>query len=97
MLVQFVFWGFIGALYQHIDLGVPFGGPSLIHADTNTLITVFVAAILGLGLNEGAYMAEIVRAGLDLRRRGTDRGRTRARALADADAAPDRACRRRCG
>jgi polar amino acid transport system permease protein len=62
--VQLVFWGFFGALYSHIDLGVPFGGPSLIHADTNTLISSFVAAILGLGLNEGAYMAEIVRAGL---------------------------------
>ena len=30
----------------------------------NSLITTFVAAILGLGLNEGAYMAEIVRAGI---------------------------------
>ena len=28
------------------------------------MITPFVAAILGLGLNEGAYMAEIVRAGI---------------------------------
>ena len=28
------------------------------------LITPFLAAILGLGLNEGAYMAEIVRAGI---------------------------------
>jgi polar amino acid transport system permease protein len=62
--VQLLFWGFIGTLYRHIDLGVPFGGPALIHADSNTLITQFVAAILGLGLNEAAYMAEIVRAGL---------------------------------
>jgi polar amino acid transport system permease protein len=62
--VQLIFWGFIGALYHNIDLGVPFGGPALIHASSNTLITEFVAAILGLGLNEGAYMAEIVRAGL---------------------------------
>ncbi len=62
--VQLIFWGFIGDLYQHIDLGVPFGGPALIHANSNTLITEFVAAILGLGLNEAAYMAEIVRAGL---------------------------------
>ncbi len=34
------------------------------HPDSNTLITAFRAAILGLGLNEGAYMAEIVRAGI---------------------------------
>ena len=32
--------------------------------NTNTLITPLVAAILGLGLNEGAYMSEIVRAGI---------------------------------
>ena len=55
--VQLIFWGFIGDLYKHIDLGVPFGGPALIHASSNALITEFVAAILGLGLNEGAYMA----------------------------------------
>ena len=28
------------------------------------MITPFIAALLGLGLNEGAYMAEIVRAGI---------------------------------
>ena len=32
--------------------------------NANTLIPGFVAAILGFGLNEGAYMAEIVRAGI---------------------------------
>ncbi|MFZ0040353.1 MAG: amino acid ABC transporter permease, partial [Solirubrobacteraceae bacterium] len=35
-----------------------------IHANANTIITAEVAALLGLGLNEGAYMAEIVRAGI---------------------------------
>src|SRR6202023_3513206 len=44
-------------------LGIPFG-PAFVHADANSLITPFAAAILGLGLNEGAYMAEIVRAGI---------------------------------
>src|SRR4051794_33534241 len=39
--------------------------PSMFGAPTNTLITAFVAALLGLGLNESAYMAEIVRAGLN--------------------------------
>jgi polar amino acid transport system permease protein len=63
VLVQLLFWYNIAALYPKIGLGVPFG-PSLIHADANTLITPFTAAILGLGLNEGAYMAEIVRAGI---------------------------------
>jgi polar amino acid transport system permease protein len=63
LLVQLLFWGFVAAVYPTIDLGVPFG-PSFIHLHSNTLITFFVAAILGFGLNEGAYMAEIVRAGI---------------------------------
>jgi polar amino acid transport system permease protein len=63
VLVQLLFWYNIAALYPKIALGIPFG-PAFIHADANTLITPFAAAILGLGLNEGAYMAEIVRAGI---------------------------------
>jgi polar amino acid transport system permease protein len=63
LLVQLLFWNFFGALYPKIDLGVPFG-PSLIHPSANTLIPSFVAALLGFGLNEAAYMAEIVRAGI---------------------------------
>jgi polar amino acid transport system permease protein len=67
LLVQIVFWFNISALFpapQHlIDLGIPFG-PALIHPNANVLITTFVAALLGLSFNEGAYMAEIVRAGI---------------------------------
>jgi polar amino acid transport system permease protein len=63
VLVQLLFWYNIAALYPHVGLGIPFG-PSFIHPDANKLITPFTAAILGLGLNEGAYMAEIVRAGI---------------------------------
>jgi polar amino acid transport system permease protein len=63
VLVQLLFWYFISALYPSIDLGIPFG-PAFVHLNANTLITPFTAAILGLGLNEGAYMAEIVRAGI---------------------------------
>ena len=63
VLVQIIFWYFISALYPKIDIGIPFG-PAFIHGDANTLIKPFTAAILGLGLNEGAYMAEIVRAGI---------------------------------
>jgi polar amino acid transport system permease protein len=64
LLVQLLFWGFIGALYPTISLGVPFGGPALVHTGANSLITPFVAALLGFGLNEGAYMSEVVRAGI---------------------------------
>jgi polar amino acid transport system permease protein len=62
LLVQLVFWYNIAALFPKISLGIPFG-PAIIHGSANTIITSFVAALLGLGLNEGAYMAEIVRAG----------------------------------
>jgi ABC-type amino acid transport system, permease component len=36
----------------------------ILHANANALITKLTAAILALGLNEAAYMAEIVRAGI---------------------------------
>jgi polar amino acid transport system permease protein len=63
VLVQIIFWNNIAALYPEIGLGIPFG-PSFIHLDANTLITPFIAGTLALGLNEGAYMSEIVRAGI---------------------------------
>jgi polar amino acid transport system permease protein len=64
VLVQILLWNYLGALYPDISLGVPFGGPDLLSVSANTLITPFVAGMLALGLNEGAYMAEIVRAGI---------------------------------
>jgi polar amino acid transport system permease protein len=63
VLVQLLFWSNIGALYPTINLGVPFG-PQFIHINPNTTITVFLTIVLALGLNEGAYMSEIVRAGI---------------------------------
>ncbi|SCB32243.1 amino acid ABC transporter permease [Rhizobium multihospitium] len=64
LLVQLIFWFNLSALYPRITIGFPFG-PSLGSFDANTYITVYVAALLGLGLNEGAYMSEIVRSGLN--------------------------------
>ncbi|MCW2491394.1 MAG: transporter permease [Frankiales bacterium] len=61
--VQLVFWGLITTIYKHIDLGVPFM-VQFVHLDTGSWLTPFVMAFLGLGLNEAAYMAEIVRAGI---------------------------------
>jgi polar amino acid transport system permease protein len=67
LLVQITFWYNIAALFpapHHvIDIGIPFG-PVLVHPNANALITIFLAALLGLSFNEGAYMAEIVRAGI---------------------------------
>ncbi|MEO6972537.1 MAG: amino acid ABC transporter permease [Rhodoferax sp.] len=53
LLVQILIWGNLALLFQHIG---PF--------DTNKLMTPFVASVVALGLNEAAYMAEIVRAGI---------------------------------
>jgi polar amino acid transport system permease protein len=63
VLVQLLFWYNIAAIYPRISLGIPFAGVELVHGNANAVITTYVAALLGLGLNEGAYMAEIVRAG----------------------------------
>ncbi|WP_214324012.1 amino acid ABC transporter permease [Nonomuraea sediminis] len=64
LLVQLIFWFNIGLVFPVIGIGVPFGGPMFVHWQANTVITPFVAAALGLTINEGAYMAEIVRAGI---------------------------------
>jgi polar amino acid transport system permease protein len=63
VLVQLLFWSFISALYPRLSIGVPFG-PEFAHGSANQFISIFTAAILGLGLNEAAYMSEIVRAGI---------------------------------
>lgn len=61
--VQLFLWGSIIALYSTLSLGIPFG-PEFFTFDTRYLIPAMVAAVLGLGLNEAAYMSEIVRAGI---------------------------------
>jgi polar amino acid transport system permease protein len=63
LLVQILFWYNIAALLPTISLGIPFG-PAFVHEPANQVITTFIAVLLALGLNEGAYMAEIVRAGI---------------------------------
>jgi polar amino acid transport system permease protein len=63
VLVQLYFWFLIAYAYPVLSIGIPFG-PAFVHINSNTAITAFTAAIMGLGLNEGAYMAEIVRAGI---------------------------------
>lgn len=63
LLVQIIFWFNLSALYPRLSLGIPFG-PEFVHGSANSLITPMAAAILALGLNEGAYMAEIIRGGI---------------------------------
>ncbi|AVH24270.1 amino acid ABC transporter permease [Nocardia cyriacigeorgica] len=64
VFVQLVFWGLVPSLYKQITLGVPFG-PQLVELDVQGLQAAFAFAVIGLGLNEAAYMAEIVRAGIN--------------------------------
>ena len=61
--VQLVFWGLFPTLYQKIQVGVPFG-PTFFQLNMRDLSISFILAIIGLGLNEAAYMAEIIRAGI---------------------------------
>jgi polar amino acid transport system permease protein len=62
--VQLVFWGLFPAIYKTIDLGIPFGY-QFAHIDIQALSAAFLFAVIGLALNEAAYMAEIVRAGVN--------------------------------
>lgn len=64
LLVQIIFWYNLAALYPRLGLGLPFM-PSFVEVDTNSVITAISAAIIAMSLNEGAYMAEIVRSGLN--------------------------------
>lgn len=65
VLVQILIWYNITALTGPSPaIGIPFTHFVLVHANANVLITRFTAATLALGLNEAAYMAEIVRAGI---------------------------------
>jgi polar amino acid transport system permease protein len=61
--VQLVFWGLLAVIYKHLDLGVPFVH-QFTHITTASFFSPFWLAVLGLALNEAAYMAEIVRAGI---------------------------------
>jgi polar amino acid transport system permease protein len=63
VFVQLVFWGLIPTIYKNIQLGIPFG-PTFFHLNIQDLSMYFLLAILGLGFNEAAYLAEIIRAGI---------------------------------
>ena len=75
----------IGFLYPVFDIGVPFGqqignalgiegGLTFFTLDYNSISSTIWVGILGLGLSEAAYMAEIARAGI----MSVDKGQTEA-------------------
>ena len=63
LLVQLLFWYNLAALYPVLGIGIPFG-PTLVSVSANAAITPLTAAVLGLGLSEVAYAAEIIRSGI---------------------------------
>ena len=62
VLVQLIFWFNIAALYPNLTIGIPFTDISTA-IDVNALMGPITAALIGLTLNEAAYMAEIIRGG----------------------------------
>ncbi len=74
VLVQILLWGNFAILFPHLFTTLPFTGLIWGGLDTNVWIGVFMASILALGLNEAAYAAELVRAGII----SVDRGQTEA-------------------
>lgn len=62
-LVQLILIYNISALYPEISFGIPFGA-AFTTVDANKVLTPFLVGLLGLGVHEGAYMAEIFRAGI---------------------------------
>lgn len=73
VLVQLIFWFNLGLLVRTVGVGLP-GIGTILEVQTNDFMTPFLAAVLGLGLHESAYMAETVRAGIS----SVDRGQVEA-------------------
>ncbi|WP_221411651.1 amino acid ABC transporter permease [Arthrobacter crusticola] len=74
VLLQILLWYNLALIFPRLQLGIPFTDIVFVDLSTNAVMTTFVAAFLGLALNESAYMAEIVRAGL----KSVDRGQIEA-------------------
>jgi polar amino acid transport system permease protein len=66
---QLLFWGLFAVLFPTLSLSIPFG-PEIISVETKYIVTPALAAILGLGFNESAYLTEIFRAGFNSLDRG---------------------------
>lgn len=74
LLVQILIWGNFALLFPNLGIGIPFTDVMFVEVPTNSVITVFVASLLALSLHEAAYMAEVVRGGLQ----GVDQGQEEA-------------------
>jgi polar amino acid transport system permease protein len=74
LLLQIVFWGYLGIIFPELFLGIPFTDIIFISGETSDIIPSLVAGVIALSLNEAAYSAEIVRAGI----LAVDQGQTEA-------------------
>ena len=63
LLVQILIWYNLGTFLPQLGLGIPFTAIGL-YGDTNVLLSPFVACLVALGLNQAAYMGEIIRGGI---------------------------------
>ena len=72
--LQLIIWFNLALVFPNVVLAIPGINLTLFHEPMNQFMTPFMAALLGLGLNEGAYMAEIVRGGIQ----SVDEGQTEA-------------------
>ncbi|MFT4085417.1 MAG: amino acid ABC transporter permease [Nocardioides sp.] len=61
-LVQLTFWFNLSTIFPRLHLSL--FGWQVFDVSTNQVMTSLVAALLGLGLNFGAYYSEVVRAGI---------------------------------
>jgi len=64
-LAQLIFWFNLSLLFPTLGVGIPFGGATFGQVPTNQIITPWLAAVVGIGLHEGAYLAEVFRAGVN--------------------------------
>lgn len=64
LLVQLLLWYNLGYLYEHLRLGIPFTDLTLASVRTSDVMTPLLAAVLGLGLHQAAYAAELIRGGI---------------------------------
>jgi polar amino acid transport system permease protein len=65
VLVQLLFWfNGVPSVFKNLTIAIPFTHITLYSTPMVNFMSPFMAAFLGLALNEGAYMAEIVRAGI---------------------------------
>lgn len=58
VILQLLLWFNLALVFPHIGI------PGLVEVKTVDVMTPFLAALLGLGINQGAYTSEVVRAGL---------------------------------